>query len=54
MNVCNEMKNASTYGPMLYAESPAPSAIGNSIYSTDSQMIPVCAGYHTFGNSIFQ
>lgn len=26
VNVCIEQKNASTYGPMLYAESPAPSA----------------------------
>ena len=52
--VCIGLKNASAYVPMSYAESPAPSAIGDSIYSTDSQMIPVCAGCHTFGNSIFQ
>ena len=42
--VCIGLKNASAYVPMLYTKSPAPSAIGDSIYSTDSQVIHICAG----------
>ena len=37
--VCIGLNNASVYVPMLYA---------------DDQVIPVCAGCHTFGNSFFQ
>ena len=41
---CIELKNANAYVPMPYAESPAPSAAGDSIYGVDNQEIPVCAG----------
>ena len=42
--VCIELKNANAYVPMLYVESPAPSAAGDSIYGADNQEILVCAG----------
>ena len=36
--VCIGLNNASAYAPMPYA---------------DDQVIPVCAGCHTFGNAFF-
>ena len=55
MYVCIELKNANAYVPMLYAESPAPSAAGDSAYSVDNQEITIlCWMSHTFGNDIFQ